>query len=62
MLDERGFPIDEMGVLESPDTKRVTPALQILSGKRCLECGNSAVIKKDGCEFCTACGAVGACG
>jgi len=28
----------------------------------CKECGNSAVIRKDGCEFCTACGAIGACG
>ena len=28
----------------------------------CPECGNRALIKKDGCEFCTACGHVGACG
>jgi hypothetical protein len=33
-----------------------------LSGKPCPECGNHALIKKDGCEFCTACGHVGACG
>ena len=64
VLDERGYPIDEMGVLEIPEAAREREArnLQILPGKRCLECGNSAVIKKDGCEFCTACGAVGACG
>ena len=64
VLDERGYPIDEMGVLENPEAnrERTTNSLQILPGKRCLECGNSAVIKKDGCEFCTACGAVGACG
>jgi ribonucleoside-diphosphate reductase alpha chain len=64
VLDERGYPIDEMGVLEIPQATREREArnLQILPGKRCLECGNSAVIKKDGCEFCTACGAVGACG
>jgi ribonucleoside-diphosphate reductase alpha chain len=64
VLDERGYPIDEMGVLEIPQTARARDAqsLQILPGKRCLECGNSAVIRKDGCEFCTACGAVGACG
>ena len=64
VLDERGYPIDEMGVLENPEESRdrKTNDLQILPGKRCLECGNSAVIKKDGCEFCTACGAVGACG
>jgi len=64
VLDERGYPIDEMGVLEIPQTARAREAqsLQILPGKRCVECGNSAVIRKDGCEFCTACGAVGACG
>jgi len=64
VLDERGYPIDEMGVLENPQSNRERTAseLQILPGKRCLECGNSAVIRKDGCEFCTACGAVGACG
>ncbi len=64
VLDERGYPIDEMGVLEIPQASREREArnLQILPGKRCLECGNSAVIRKDGCEFCTACGAVGACG
>ncbi|HWA12541.1 MAG TPA: LAGLIDADG family homing endonuclease [Burkholderiales bacterium] len=64
VLDERGYPIDEMGVLEIPDAAREREAarLQVLPGKRCAECGNSAVIRKDGCEFCTACGAVGACG
>jgi ribonucleoside-diphosphate reductase alpha chain len=36
--------------------------MQFLAGKRCAECGNAAVIKKDGCELCTACGAIGACG
>ena len=33
-----------------------------LAGKQCKECGNYALIKKDGCEFCSACGAIGACG
>jgi hypothetical protein len=28
----------------------------------CAECGNMTVIRKDGCDFCTACGAVGSCG
>jgi len=34
----------------------------VMKGKVCKECGNDTVIKKDGCDFCTACGAVGACG
>ena len=32
------------------------------TGKVCKECGASAVIKKDGCSFCTNCGAEGECG
>jgi ribonucleoside-diphosphate reductase alpha chain len=31
-------------------------------GARCKECGAHAVIKKDGCDFCTNCGDVGSCG
>jgi len=64
ILDERGYPLNEMGVLEIPEDDRRTDAYHYkpLQGKLCKECGNSAVIKKDGCEFCTACGAIGACG
>jgi len=64
ILDERGFPVSEMGVLEMPEDDREATAYayQPLHGKPCAECGNSAVIRKDGCEFCTACGAIGACG
>jgi ribonucleoside-diphosphate reductase alpha chain len=62
VLDERGYPVDEMGVLEMPDDERGRTAYARVSGKPCKECGNTAVVKKDGCEFCTACGAIGACG
>jgi ribonucleoside-diphosphate reductase alpha chain len=66
VLDERGYPLSEMGVLEIPDDDRMPvregAAYRMLPGKRCGECGNATVIHKDGCEFCTACGAIGACG
>ena len=64
VLDERGYPIREMGVLEMPEADRADDVARarIVPGKPCQECGNASVIKKDGCEFCTACGAVGACG
>ena len=65
VLDERGLPITEMGALEIPEDGRVaarSQAYRVLAGKKCGECGNAAVINKDGCEFCTACGAIGACG
>jgi ribonucleoside-diphosphate reductase alpha chain len=62
VLDERGYPVNEMGVLEIPEAAREREGLRVLPGRRCKECGNTAVIRKDGCEFCTACGAIGACG
>jgi ribonucleoside-diphosphate reductase alpha chain len=33
-----------------------------MQGSLCTECGNYTVIRKDGCDFCSACGAVGSCG
>jgi len=33
-----------------------------LAGSKCPECGAQAMIRKDGCDFCTQCGHVGACG
>ena len=31
-------------------------------GKKCAECGAYAVIRKDGCDYCTQCGYIGSCG
>ncbi|MCX7112947.1 MAG: adenosylcobalamin-dependent ribonucleoside-diphosphate reductase [Proteobacteria bacterium] len=69
ILDEDGFPVDDMGVMVEYEADNVihlrsrsVGALEVHPGKRCLECGNYAVIRKDGCDFCSACGAVGACG
>jgi ribonucleoside-diphosphate reductase alpha chain len=62
VLDERGYPLSEMGVLEIPEDDRARALPPLLYGWRCGECGSRAVIHKDGCEFCTACGWIGACG
>ena len=59
VLTEAGYPVREMGVLETPEDFNAVP---LLAGKVCTECGNPNVIHKDGCDFCTACGHVGACG
>jgi ribonucleoside-diphosphate reductase alpha chain len=59
LLDERGYPTREMGVLEAP---REDDEPAVMKGARCTECGNFTVIRKDGCDFCSACGWVGACG
>ncbi|MDB5931652.1 MAG: ribonucleoside reductase, partial [Polaromonas sp.] len=34
----------------------------VMAGKKCSECGAHAVIRKDGCEYCTQCGHLGTCG
>jgi ribonucleoside-diphosphate reductase alpha chain len=59
VLDEEGFPLQEMGILQAPGaTVQAAP----MAGARCPECGNATMIHKDGCDFCTACGHIGACG
>jgi ribonucleoside-diphosphate reductase alpha chain len=37
-------------------------ALPPMVGKKCPECGAHAMIRKDGCDACTQCGHLGACG
>jgi ribonucleoside-diphosphate reductase alpha chain len=58
ILDENGIPRQQMGILERPALKE-TP---VLAGAKCPECGNKTLIRKDGCDYCTACGYVGICG
>ncbi|HEY4697620.1 MAG TPA: ribonucleoside-diphosphate reductase, adenosylcobalamin-dependent, partial [Gallionella sp.] len=62
ILDENGYPILHMGVMEVPKKKSKAAGPKTLAGKVCKECHNATLIKKDGCEFCTSCGAIGACG
>ncbi len=61
ILDEAGFPLQQMGILEAPEDTTSNKVLPT-QGKLCSECGNHTMIRKDGCDFCTACGAVGTCG
>jgi ribonucleoside-diphosphate reductase alpha chain len=58
VLNEEGFPRTEMGILEAPAAK----SAPVLAGSPCPECGNNTLIRKDGCDYCTACGYVGVCG
>lgn len=46
----------------APAPVAVEQTNQTMSGTKCPDCGAHAVIKKDGCSFCTACGYIGACG
>ncbi len=58
ILDESGLPRRQMGILETPVPGRV----RVMQGGQCPECGNHTMIRKDGCDYCTACGYVGVCG
>ncbi|MBI5330258.1 MAG: adenosylcobalamin-dependent ribonucleoside-diphosphate reductase [Betaproteobacteria bacterium] len=64
ILTEDGLPVKEMGILQTPalPPAHAGEVATVMRGKVCKECGNDTVIRKDGCDFCTACGAVGACG
>ncbi|CAL1240432.1 adenosylcobalamin-dependent ribonucleoside-diphosphate reductase [Candidatus Methylocalor cossyra] len=68
ILDEEGYPMEDMGIVTYeadnvvPLRARSAGAMEVRPGRRCGECGNYAVVLRDGCEFCTACGALGGCG
>jgi len=58
LLTEDGLPVRQMGILETPASAQA----RIMAGAKCPECGNSTLIRKDGCDYCTACGFTGVCG
>jgi len=63
VLDAAGFPLNAMGILQIPGERpRSGGAAASIAGARCPECANPTLIHKDGCEFCTTCGYIGACG
>ena len=64
LLDEAGYPLHAMGAVAWDEPEEAgPPALPgRIPGKRCPECGSLAVVRRDGCEFCTVCGYMGGCG
>lgn len=54
----KGEPVAQLEMPEAVPV--VTP--QVLAGRKCPECGAHAMIRKDGCDFCTQCGHMGSCG
>jgi ribonucleoside-diphosphate reductase alpha chain len=50
-------------VTEGPNSAKLdTSASPTLPGTKCPDCGAHAMIRKDGCDYCTACGHIGTCG
>ncbi len=63
ILTEQGYPVEHAGILAVPAAEQAHGGeLKTLPGKKCPECGNKALIRRDGCDFCTDCGYTGACG
>ncbi len=64
ILDDNGIPVVDMGIVAYdavnvlPLRTRAAGVFDIRPGKRCPECGNHAVIRKEGCDFCSVCDAV----
>jgi ribonucleoside-diphosphate reductase alpha chain len=54
-------PVQQLLPLDEPAAPPVAVP-QAMAGKKCVECGAHAVIRKDGCDYCTQCGHTGACG
>jgi ribonucleoside-diphosphate reductase alpha chain len=62
ILDDDGRAIQSAGILALPDAVKVIEhETAPVKGKVCPSCGAAAMIKRDGCEFCTACGHTGQC-
>jgi len=65
ILDVDGFPTAPMGLVSDPSLRDVRGAVArpaFVSERRCEECGSMALIRVDGCDRCTVCGAIGVCG
>ena len=54
-------PVQQQLPLDEP-APAPAPVPQAMAGKKCSECGAHAVIRKDGCDYCTQCGHLGSCG
>ncbi len=46
----------------APQVEAPVSAAPPMTGRKCPECGAYAMIRKDGCDYCTHCGHLGACG
>lgn len=60
IIANRGLPQPAPSTAATPTSPPESSAS--VSGQKCPDCGAHAMIRKDGCQFCTACGFVGSCG
>jgi len=65
IIDRRRGISAEAGANTAPTATTSTlasTANETMAGRKCPECGAHAMIRKDGCDYCTACGHLGSCG
>lgn len=63
VLDKDGHPIQQLGYFHQEGAVAEGKGVKAMSGlKACPECALYTIVKRDGCEFCTACGHQGSCG
>ena len=61
ILARRARPLPDQD-LEASSEGLLGTVPPVMAGKKCSECGAHAMIRKDGCDYCTQCGHLGSCG
>lgn len=56
------FDVEELPATEPEVEPSTLVSPSAMAGKKCPECGAHAMIRKDGCDYCTQCGYMGSCG
>lgn len=67
ILDAEGYPIENAGLMDGDyhahvEIRRTEDKRHANTGRLCDNCNVFAVIRRDGCDFCTDCGQQGSCG
>jgi ribonucleoside-diphosphate reductase alpha chain len=62
IIGGRGIAKQNAAADVAPQVEAPVSASPPMTGRKCPECGAYAMIRKDGCDYCTHCGHLGACG
>ncbi|MEO8656541.1 MAG: ribonucleoside-diphosphate reductase, adenosylcobalamin-dependent, partial [Ramlibacter sp.] len=62
IIGRRSIAKGNAAVAAMPEVEAPASAALPMTGRKCPECGAYAMIRKDGCDYCTHCGHLGACG
>ncbi len=62
ILARRARPLVGSALASAASAEGAATMAPVMAGKKCTECGAHAMIRKDGCDYCTQCGHMGSCG